>query len=74
MTGPEHFREAELMAREAIIHEGEPSVSHVQLGQIAQVHAILALAAATALNDAETGMARADHKRWHEVAGEQEQS
>lgn len=50
MTGPEHYRQAEVMAAAALEYKDEtdqPETHHVQLGQLAQVHAILALAAAT---------------------------
>lgn len=50
MTGPEHYREAERLARWAGDYEEEaqPDTAHVQAGQLAQVHAMLAAAAATA--------------------------
>jgi hypothetical protein len=74
MTGPEHYREAERLiafAREisnphdAGIYSLDPSfarLSHVLAD--AQVHAALALAAATAL-----GRTRADEIAWADVAG-----
>jgi len=50
MTGPEHYREAERLAVQALDYEGLPGNHHIQLAQVAQVHAILAAAAATAMN------------------------
>lgn len=41
---PDHYREAERLAAEARSYEGLPSNHHVQVGQLAQVHAVLALA------------------------------
>jgi hypothetical protein len=50
MTGPEHFREAErLIAQANSIMDGFPSDAYAQTLAEAQVHATLALAAATAL-------------------------
>ena len=45
MTGPGHYREAERLAGIASGYDGQPSNHHVQAGQLAQVHALLALAA-----------------------------
>jgi hypothetical protein len=49
MTGPEHYREAERLAQWAGDYEegAQPDTVHVQAGQLAQVHALLALTAAT---------------------------
>ena len=41
--GAEHYREAERLAGKAAEYEGLPSNHHVQLGQLSQVHALLAL-------------------------------
>ncbi|MFF6904558.1 hypothetical protein ACFY9Q_01280 [Streptomyces sp. NPDC012389] len=51
MTGPQHYREAERLLAEAR-HEGADGVAYVRLENIAaaQVHATLALAAATAVD------------------------
>jgi hypothetical protein len=68
MTGPEHYREAE-----RLLALGETISEHGgDLGQLlpaAQVHATLALAAATAMNDAGNGMAQVDFLAWDKVAG-----
>jgi hypothetical protein len=59
MTGPENYRRAEQLAGEAstFIREGKP-------GATAQVHATLALAAATAL-----GGVGLESAAWREAAG-----
>jgi hypothetical protein len=52
MTGAEHYREAERLAEEARLASDEPGNTIWTFGeaiQAAQVHATLALAAATAL-------------------------
>ena len=48
MTGPQHFRLAELLAEQSSACGDQVDTHHIQLGQLAQVHATLALAAATA--------------------------
>ncbi|WP_410662789.1 hypothetical protein [Amycolatopsis sp. lyj-84] len=79
MTGPEHYREAEdLIAR---AEDGNRSFEyHQQLMNLAQVHATLALAAATAMagrinnsytHGLTTGMSLANVNAWDVVAGEQ---
>ena len=62
MNGPEHYREAEICILQA---DGK----HGQLrAAIAQVHATLALAAATALSDApQGGMGGNDWTAWHDT-------
>lgn len=66
-TGPEHYREAEKLLAEAMeTHDGQPADTCLAR---AQVHAILALAAATALNDHEEGLPRSDWHVWQDVAG-----
>lgn len=73
MTGPEHYREAErhLSAASHLDRPGgkpaDPSAAAHQLAT-AQVHATLALAAATAAQDSAAGMTSADHKAWTEAA------
>jgi len=62
MTGPEHFRAAELLLAEAGEQPGEASARSIAT---AQVHATLALAAATALHGV------TDHQHWFEVTGTQ---
>ena len=68
MTGPEHYRRAEQLV-ESITRRGKGDledpivVSNDHPGTIAaaQVHAVLALAAATALDS--------DHREWFSIAG-----
>ena len=61
MTGPEHYRAAELLLAEAAERPGEAFARSIVT---AQVHAILALAAATALHGV------TDH-HWFEATGAQ---
>ncbi|GGY81399.1 hypothetical protein CP967_08465 [Streptomyces nitrosporeus] len=67
-TGPEHYREAERRLTMAW-EENSPQDRSTQLVAEAQVHATLALAAATALNDAEDGMPVAEFQAWRHAAG-----
>jgi hypothetical protein len=62
MTGPEHFRAAETLLAEAESQPGEASARNIAA---AQVHAVLALAAATALHGV------SDHQHWFEATGTQ---
>jgi hypothetical protein len=64
MTGPEHYAEAERLLTDAFneVREGDPAEAIV-LAQ-AQVHATLALAAATAVRTREI-----DNQAWVDVAG-----
>jgi hypothetical protein len=66
MTGPEHYRKAQQLAAEADKHlgQGEGQDTAAAWAAAAQVHATLALAAATAL--APSG---ADHQAWIKAAG-----
>ena len=66
MTGPEHFRRAEQLTAEAHKHlgQGEGQATAAVWAAVAQVHATLALAAATAV-----GTAGADGRAWAEAAG-----
>ncbi len=66
MTGPEHFDMAEALAAEARKHlgQGEGQDTAAVWAAVAQVHATLALAAATAL-----GTRDADSQAWVRVAG-----
>lgn len=70
MTGPEHYREAERLLEEACdpADHGVGAL-HAHIG-LAQVHATLALAAATAVADcgARDGMDAADFEAWRQVA------
>ncbi|HJQ45596.1 MAG TPA: hypothetical protein VJ870_04615 [Amycolatopsis sp.] len=70
MTGPEHYREAEILLGEA---RGYPlgSPSEITLLANAQVHATLALAAATALV-APAHRPDKDWSAWYEAASEYE--
>jgi hypothetical protein len=74
-TGPEHYREAErlaVMAHRFTYGDGADPVVGAALAAEAQVHATLALAAATALNDNDPtgdGMPRADYREWMRTAG-----
>jgi hypothetical protein len=63
MDGLEHYRKAEELAAEAHKHlgQGEGQATAALWAAVAQVHATLALAAATGT--------RADWRRWDEVAG-----
>lgn len=72
-TGPEHYREAERLIGEASAALRDQGIdgtaklmAHRMLCMSAQVHATLALAAATA-QDVETVMAH--DPRWREVLG-----
>ena len=81
MTGPEHYQRAEYLimsaeqkyALPAVVssrhlprHEDADSLGPAEMMAAAQVHAMLALAAATALaQDTSLG----DHSAWRRVAG-----
>lgn len=69
MDGPSHYREAEQLIREAeSAGDGEPTIWSVEEAlATAQVHATLALAAATALSDGE-GLSLRDYSAWCDVA------
>jgi hypothetical protein len=60
MTGPEHFRAAELLLAEA---GAQPAQASARSIATAQVHATLALAAATALHGV------TDQRHWFEAMG-----
>ena len=66
MTGPDHYRKAEELAAKAhdYLGQGEGQDSAAVWAAVAQVHATLALAAATALETI-----AANGRAWHEVAG-----
>jgi len=69
MTGPEHYREAEHLLEDGFFDAGaDPELAARDLAR-AQVHATLALAAATALNDSAIGMGETDTRAWAKVAG-----
>jgi hypothetical protein len=66
MTGPEHFRKAEQLAAKAgeYLGRGDGQDTAAVWAAVAQVHATLALAAATA-----TGASGADSHAWAETTG-----
>jgi len=80
MTGPEHYREAEELAKradewpdadygwKAALSTEERIARRAGDLAAAQVHATLALAAATALNDGENGMQHPDWADWRAAA------
>ena len=65
MTRPEHFRQAQTAAQraEGLVDAGDPEGLAPAWAAIGQVHATLALAAATAVR------APADERAWADVAG-----
>lgn len=66
MNGPDHYRQAEKLLREAEYIVGSDVLVCVSL---AQVHATLALAAATALPEDAHGMRSLNGAAWVEAAG-----
>ena len=66
MTGPEHYLEAERLLDVAKTAVGEQRMGCLLAGQI---HAALAQAAATALNDNEPGMPVDDLNQWRDAVG-----
>jgi len=62
MNGPEHYQAAELLLAEAAEQPGEASARSIAT---AQVHATLALVAATALHGV------TDQRHWFEATGTQ---
>ncbi|QCR49856.1 hypothetical protein [Streptomyces sp. SGAir0924] len=76
MTGPEHYREAERLIKGLTTDTGAVYVEdgNEQVIALAQVHATLALAAATALID-ETPRSDcfSNYKAWQDVAGSEYQ-
>lgn len=84
MTGPDHYREGERLAHQAEKLFGEYVAEHDAEGptpdaelirrqaehcrEMGALHATLALAAATALNDAEDGTPIRDYRAWVEAA------
>ena len=65
MTGPEHYRRAEELAAEAhrLLGQGEGQATASAWAAVAQTHAVLALAAATAV-----GESGADTRAWADAA------
>lgn len=68
-TGPGHYLEAERLTAQASAYEGLPGNAHIQDGQLAQVHATLAHAAATAFAAA---MTAGEWPGWRDAAGSEE--
>ena len=66
MNGPEHYRRAEELAAEAhrLLGQGDGQATAGAWPAVAQTHAVLALAAATAV-----GASGADHQAWADAAG-----
>lgn len=66
MTGPDHYRKAEQLAAKAneYLGQGEGQDSAAVWAAVAQIHATLALAAASAL-----GTTAAEGRGWADVAG-----
>ncbi|MFI7449589.1 hypothetical protein ACIBQX_18980 [Nonomuraea sp. NPDC049714] len=78
MTGPEHYQRAENLLRDLTKAECSMSGRTDQVAMErtlakAQVHATLALAAATALNDYPEGAPIADIRAWRATAGTPEE-
>lgn len=71
MNGPEHYRESErLIASRDQLGDTAGVLSLQALLLLADVHATLALAAATALNQGDTGLQDRDYIAWREVASD----
>lgn len=72
MTGPEHYLKAEECLDHASRHEGGSNIERYNLAA-AQVHATLALTAATAMQAAvdgsEPGMGSGEFHEWYQAAG-----
>ncbi|MFB6787634.1 hypothetical protein ACFCWT_13255 [Streptomyces olivaceus] len=75
MTGPEHYREAERLLQGLMTERGSVYVEegNEQVIGVAQAHATLALAAATALSAPDRGATnvavRSDRRAWNAAAG-----
>lgn len=70
MTGPEHYSTAEVLLATAQDDTVKPLFQVEILAAIAQTHATLALAAATALQaDLTSGQVQVDREAWIAVAG-----
>ncbi|HEY6279510.1 MAG TPA: hypothetical protein VIX86_24635 [Streptosporangiaceae bacterium] len=66
MTGPGHYLAAERMLSSARSPQGRGEEEMATLAA-AQIHATLALAAATAMNDSSGGMGAYDYDAWREI-------
>jgi hypothetical protein len=66
MSGPEHYRRAEELAAEAdrLLGQGDGQATAAVWAAVAQAHAVLALAAATAI-----GASGVDDRAWVEPPG-----
>jgi hypothetical protein len=72
VTGPEHYVEAERLIADACDPSGNPSIDAGTIGMslaAAQVHATLALAAATAIQPSTFGYGQPEYTAWVAVAG-----
>ena len=70
MTGPEHYRLAEVILEDANDEQDNfPSDRYAQSMAEAQVHALLSIAAATALREPDSGLPGPDHRAWQAAAG-----
>lgn len=72
MTGSEHYRAAEVLLGQ--LADESHAVAAAEIAAIAQVHATLALAAATAMGapldgEADSGLPQRDAEAWYEAAG-----
>lgn len=71
MNGPDHFREAERLARQALAVSDPPAA--LVLAMLSGAHATLALTAATAMQAAvdgsEPGMGSDEFHAWYRAAG-----
>jgi hypothetical protein len=68
VTGPEHYRRAEELAAEAhgLLGQADGQATASVWAAVAQAHAVLALAAATAV-----GASGADHRAWADARRDQ---
>ncbi|MET9465842.1 hypothetical protein ABZY44_13745 [Streptomyces sp. NPDC006544] len=77
MTGPEHYHKAEQLLADADSYEDDQATELARDRRAeAQVHALLALAAATAMaapvdQETDSGMPPADATAWYKAAGTQ---
>jgi hypothetical protein len=69
MTGPEHYREAERLIEKAVHLSPAVDGADPELTALAQVHATLALAAATALHTAGVYLTLGTSESWRAAIG-----
>jgi hypothetical protein len=67
MTGPEHYQAAEKLL-DFVKNDNPDADAEPRLVWMANVHATLALAAASALNDAAGGLGASDYDAWRAAA------